>query len=203
MNISVCLTTLNAEPSLARCLQSVRGLADEIVIIDNGSTDRTPFIATDFNARFIRNTDNLHGDTLALQKATRDWVLFLDANDELSSELQQNLVALKNSNSTASGYMLNQVRNFNGQLVRFGKNYPNPQLRLVEKAKARFDANQQLTVSGNTQSLDNELIHHADSKLLQNPPPYSLIGALQNHLFKGGISHGSLGWQISRLDAKK
>ncbi|MDR0533472.1 MAG: glycosyltransferase family 2 protein [Verrucomicrobiales bacterium] len=203
MNISVCLTTLNAEPSLARCLQSVRGIADEIVIIDNGSSDRTPFIATDFNARFIRNPDNANGNALALQKATRDWVLFLDANDELSAELQQSLSAVKNGTPAVSGYQLNQVRNFGGQLVRFGKNYPNLQLRLVEKAKAQFDANHQLTVSGSTQPLDGELIQHANSKLLQNPPPYSLIGALQNHLFKGGISQGGFGWQISRLDAKK
>jgi glycosyltransferase involved in cell wall biosynthesis len=194
MNISVCLSTLNAEPSLARCLQSVCSIADEIVIIDNGSSDRTPFISTDFNARFIRNNDS-NGDAkqLALQKVTRDWVLFLDANDELSPELQQELTVLKSQNSTVGGYQINLVKAFDGQPIRFGKNYPDPQLRLVPKNQS----------SGNTQALNGELIHHANSELLQNPPPYSLIDALQNHLFKGGLKHGKLGWQISKLDAQK
>ncbi|MDR1145051.1 MAG: glycosyltransferase family 2 protein [Verrucomicrobiales bacterium] len=204
MNLSVCLITLNAEPTLARCLQSVRASADEIVIVDRGSADRTPFIATDFNARFIRHSaDDADARALALQKATRDWVLLLDADDELSPALQQELVALKTQPLTVSGGLVNVVRNFDGQAVRFGKKFPDPQLRLAQKTAARISTSGQLTVSGATLTLAGELIRHADRALLLNPPPYHFGAALANHLFSGGLTHGALGWQISRLDARR
>jgi glycosyltransferase involved in cell wall biosynthesis len=203
MQLSVCLTTLNAEPSLARCLQSTRGVADEIVIIDRGSTDRTPFIATDFNARFIRAAAGDDARALALQKATRDWVLFLDAADELSPALQQELAALKHQAPAASGGLVSVVRNFGGQDIRFGRNFPDPQLRLAQKAAAGVTNSGALAVSGATLTLAGELIRHADRGLLQNPPPYRFFTAVANHLFKGGVSNGVLGWQISRLDASK
>ncbi|MDR1192119.1 MAG: glycosyltransferase [Verrucomicrobiales bacterium] len=204
MNISVCLATLNAEATLARCLDSARAVADEIVILDSGSVDRTPFIATEFNARFIHHTA-ADGDARAraAQKATRDWLLFLDAADELTPALQQELAALKAAAPAAGGCQINVIKNFGGVEIRFGKHYPDPQLRLVQKVKANFDVGQHLTVSGATPTLAGELIHHADPGLLHHPPPYRLLPALANHFFNGGLKHGALGWQVSKLDARK
>ena len=97
MKISFCLITCNEEENLSRCLRSCAGLADEIVIVDSGSSDGTARIAAEFGARFV------HQDWLGyvgqknkvLSLAQNEWVFSLDADEELSPALRDEIMQIK------------------------------------------------------------------------------------------------------------
>src|SRR5579884_4106366 len=86
MSLSVCLVTRNEEQNLPRVLRSVAGLADEVVVADTGSTDRTAAVATELGARvheFAWDDDFAAARNFALDQATGDWVLWLNPDEEL------------------------------------------------------------------------------------------------------------------------
>src|SRR5882724_7028050 len=103
MNLSVVIITFNEEANIGRTLASVKPLVEdckgEIILIDSGSTDRTVEIANSFGARVI--VEEWKGFTAqknsAIDKATGDWILSLDADEELDSQLQQSLLELLKS----------------------------------------------------------------------------------------------------------
>ncbi|HEV2692279.1 MAG TPA: glycosyltransferase [Verrucomicrobiae bacterium] len=113
--LSVCLITKNEEKFLAQCLKSVRGLAAQIVVVDTGSTDRTVEIAREFGAELFASAwsdDFAAARNAALEHATGDWVLILDADEEMTAEQHAKLQA-DMKNATAIGYRL--------PLVNFGQ----------------------------------------------------------------------------------
>lgn len=236
MKISVCIITLNEEENLPRCLESIRSLADEIVIVDSGSTDRTNFIATDFNARFIRNEWNgyVAQKNFALSKAKFDWVLSLDADEEVSEELRQSILTLKAKapGETVSGYEMFRVVNYQGTQVRFGDWYPDPLVRLFNKNFGKFvggQVHERLDIEGEVKPLAGEIIHHsfkdevdylkrmdhystlwaeqkkADGESCGSLAPYthSLWRFLRSYFIKAGFKGGSLGFKLSRLQARE
>lgn len=168
MNISACIITHNEEANLARCLESIKDLADEIIIVDSGSTDRTPFIATDHNARFIRHDwEGYVGQkNFALSKASHDWILSIDADEELSPELRAEILKIKPSTVPASisGFSMPRVVFFENTWIRFGDWYPDVLVRLFRKGKAKFAGgavHERLEVAGEVQPLAGELVHHS------------------------------------------
>lgn len=168
MNISACIITRNEEANLPRCLESLQGLADEIVIIDSGSTDRTPFIATDFNARFIRHDWEGYAaqKNFALGKARNEWILSLDADEALSAELRSEIAALKASgpSADASGYSMPRVVFYENTWIRFSDWYPDVLVRLFRKDKARFagaHVHERLEIHGPVLPLTGEIHHHS------------------------------------------
>lgn len=96
MKLSTVTITKNEEEHLARALRSVQGLADEIIVVDAGSTDRTVEIARTFNAQVLVNLWQGYGPqkNVGLQAATGDWVLFLDADEEVTAELAMEIRSL-------------------------------------------------------------------------------------------------------------
>jgi len=168
MEISACIITRNEEANLPRCLESLAGVADEIIIVDSGSTDRTPFIATDHSARFIRHDWEGYAaqKNFALSKARHDWVLSIDADEALSSELKAELLALKGAgpSSGASGYSVPRVVFYQGTWIRFGDWHPDVLVRLFRKDRARFAGarvHERLEVDGPVLPLQGELHHHS------------------------------------------
>ena len=103
--LSVCLIVKNEEKFLAQCLKSVRGLAAQIVVVDTGSTDRTVEIAREFGAEiysFAWCDDFAAARNAALEHATGDWILMLDADEELPAAQHAKLLAdMKNANAIA------------------------------------------------------------------------------------------------------
>ena len=102
--LSVCMIVKNEERFLGQCLASVKGLADELIIIDTGSTDRTVEIAREHGAQvghFEWCNDFAAARNASIAPATGDWILFLDADEELSSAEKQTLPTLLASNNTA------------------------------------------------------------------------------------------------------
>ncbi len=111
MTLSVCMIARNEEECLERCLQSVRGVVDEIVFVDTGSTDRTVEIARRFGARvfhFAWTGSFAEARNVSLRQATGDWLLMLDADEELAPADSARLKALLTSEDVEA-YILNQV----------------------------------------------------------------------------------------------
>jgi glycosyltransferase involved in cell wall biosynthesis len=168
VKISFCLITRNEEANLPRCLQSCADLADEIVIVDSGSTDGTEAIARRFNARWS------HQDWLgyvgqknhALSLARFPWIFSLDADEELSPDLRAEVKALKTAepNDDVSGYDMPRCVLYEGRWIRHGDWYPDRLVRLFRRERARFaggKVHERLEVQGRLLSLQGELYHHS------------------------------------------
>lgn len=178
MEISVVLATFNEEKNLGDCLESVRGLADEIIVVDGGSTDKTVAIAKQYGAKVIM-TDNppiFHlNKQKAIEAATKDWILQLDADErvtlELKSEIEQALycysgIANAPQNGNINGYWLARKNWFLCRFLMKGGQYPDYTLRLYKRGKGKLpckSVHEQAVVDGETAYLKNPLIHLADA----------------------------------------
>ena len=168
--LSVALITLNEEANLLRCLESLRGLASEIVVIDSGSTDRTGEIARRFGARFRFESWQGHvaQKNLALLGCTQPWVLCLDADEAVSPELADAIRAVFAAESPQpDGFWINRRTFYLGQWVRHAWN-PEWRLRLVRREKAQWtgrDPHDRLAVAGATAKLKGDLLHYSYADL--------------------------------------
>lgn len=165
--LSVVLATFNEEKNLSDCLSSVRGLADEIIVVDGTSSDRTVEIAKRHNAKvfIVNNNPMFHiNKQKAIDSATKDWILQLDADERVTPELAKE-IQQKIENSDASGYWIPRKNWFLGRFLMKGGVYPDYTLRLYKRGKGRLpqkDVHEQATVNGSTGYLREPLIHMAD-----------------------------------------
>ncbi|HTW48674.1 MAG TPA: glycosyltransferase family 2 protein [Acidobacteriaceae bacterium] len=186
LTLSVALITKNEEANLARTLRSV-AWASEIVIVDCGSTDRTAEIAREFGAKFFVEEWKGFGaqKNSALAKCTGDWVLALDADEEVSAELAQEIQALLAGTPQHAGYFLPRRNLFLGRWIRRGGYYPDPKLRLFRCGSAQFEeraVHETMRCSGSTGQLRGDLLHHAYATLdsyIEHMNRYSALGAEQ------------------------
>lgn len=137
--ISAVIITLNEEKNIARCLQSLQGVADEIVVIDSNSTDRTAAICKDFDVTFLLNPfeGHIQQKNFALEKASHPIVLALDADEALSKELQASILEVK-KNWKQDAYHFHRLTNYCGQWVKYAGWYPDVKLRLWDKRKGKW-----------------------------------------------------------------
>jgi glycosyltransferase involved in cell wall biosynthesis len=189
MSLSVAIITHNEEKNLARTLATVR-FADELVIVDAGSTDRTLEIARSFNARvFHLDWRGFSSQkNYALAQCTGDWVLSLDADEELTAELQQQIHVLLPSNPPCDAYFIRRRNLFLGRWIRHGGLYPDAKLRLFRRAAADFTpmplfedrpVHETIRFDGRSGTLDYDLIHHAYPTLttyIEHMERYSTLG---------------------------
>jgi len=188
--LSVAIITKNEERNLARTLASV-SFADEIVVVDSNSTDRTVEIAKIYNARiFSREWPGFAAQkNFAIQQCTGDWILSLDADEEVSPELRTQLQFLLPSQPPADAYFIKRRNLFLGRWIRFGGYYPDPKLRLFRRSTANFTqppqfeerpVHETMAFDGESSTLDYDLIHHAYPTLedyLEHMDRYSTLGA--------------------------
>lgn len=134
--LSAVIITYNEESNIGRCLQSLVGIADEIIIVDSASTDNTCSIAEQYGATIIQHpfAGFAAQKNLAAQAATHNWVLSLDADEVLSEELKSAILQVK-SNAAYDAYFLKRSTNFCGTYIRHGSWYPDKQCRLWDKTK--------------------------------------------------------------------
>jgi glycosyltransferase involved in cell wall biosynthesis len=134
VKLSVFIITYNEENNIGRCLRSVKDLADEIIVVDSYSDDRTEEICKSFGAVFIQNPFEgyIEQYQFALEKTSFDYVLNLDADEALSDELQKNIAAVI-ENWRADGYKFNRLSNYCGKWIRYGAWYPDRKMRLWKK----------------------------------------------------------------------
>src|SRR5690606_12233534 len=140
VKLSAIVLTFNEEAKVANCLESLTGIADEIVVVDSFSTDGTEAVCRRYNVRFVQHAD--HGYSVqqnyALTVATYDHVLVLDADEWLSDELKASILAVKENWDTDGGYMVNRLNNFYGRWLRRGGAYPDAKVRLWDRRVAQW-----------------------------------------------------------------
>jgi len=139
IKISVVIITLNEEKNLSRCLESVKRIADEIIILDSFSTDRTIQIAQEYNTTIFQEKFLGYGaqKNLATEKASNNWVVSLDADEALSIELEKSILEVKH-NPTYSIYELARLNNYCGKWIRHCGWYPDKKIRLYDRTKGSW-----------------------------------------------------------------
>src|SRR5271170_5385459 len=187
--LSVAIITKNEEANLARTLASVQ-FADEIIVLDSASTDRTVEIARSFNAKvFDEAWQGFAGSkNSAIAKCTGNWVLSLDADEELSEKLQHQICMLLPSNPPTDAYYVKRRNLFLGKWIKHGGFYPDPKLRLFRRTAANFTTtprfqnrpvHETIAFDGEASTLDYDLIHHAYPSLetyIEHMDRYSTLG---------------------------
>ena len=169
MNLSVVIATRNEASEITDCLKSVTALADEIILVDNGSTDNTAKIAQSGSAGgvkvFPHANDPLHlnvSKNFGFTKAHGKWILSLDADERVSRALAQQIKsAIKNPRHSA--YMFPRQNIIFGQWIQHGLWYPDYQTRLFQADKAKFPGvhnHEKLQVDGDTGRLSGHLVHY-------------------------------------------
>jgi glycosyltransferase involved in cell wall biosynthesis len=170
--LTVTIITLNEERNLPRALASVAGLADEVVVVDSGSTDRTRALARAQGARVVERgfTDYSEQKNFAAAQASNDWILSLDADEELSPELQQAVQEWKGSPPDAAAYGVQRRAHYIDRWINHSGWYPDPKLRLYHRQRARWVGalHEGLQVDGPTGWLEGELRHYTVTTFAQH-----------------------------------
>lgn len=166
--LSVALAVYNEEENLSNCLASIQNLADEIVIVDGGSTDQTLNIAKNFKAKIIHseNTPVFHiNKNKAIDSASREWILQLDADEIVTEDLADEIKQVISRNSEINGYWIPRKNLFLGKFLTKGGQYPDYTLRLYKKGLGRLpgkDVHEQAIVKGKVGYLKNDMLHLRD-----------------------------------------
>lgn len=141
ISLSVVVLTKNEEKNIERCLESIAGWANEIIVVDDESTDKTVDIAARYTDRIIIKKMDIEGRhrNLAYAQAKNLWVLSLDADEVVTEELKKEIKDVLTHHTQYNGFTIPR-RNFIGDYwVKYGGWYPSPQLKLFRKDKFRFE----------------------------------------------------------------
>src|SRR5260370_16872692 len=172
--LSACLITLNEEHNLPRALASLQGIADEIVVVDSGSTDRTEEIARSCGAAFrVRPWTNYSEQkNYAASRAQNEWILSLDADEELSSELQTSLLDWKKRTPRFCVYEMARRTWYLGGWIGHSGWYPDFQRRLYLRDEAQFSGiiHQTFRFYGNARPLYRHLLYYTLPTFPQHKP---------------------------------
>lgn len=165
--ISVVIITLNEERDISRCLKSVKEIADEIVVVDSFSTDKTEDICAKFNSKFVKHKFEgyILQKNFALTQASNNIVLSLDADEELSVELQKSILEIK-KDFNADGYSMNRITRIGDDWIKHSGWYPDTKLRLFDRSKGEWMGLNphdefRYFVPSNVKRLNGDLLHHS------------------------------------------
>lgn len=167
INLSVVIITFNEEENIERCIQSVKTIADEIVILDSFSTDHTKEICQRHNVRFYEQAflGYAQQKRKALEFAAFPHVLSLDADEVVSPVLLQSIISLK-ANPTADGYNMNRLTNYCGHWIKHTDWYPDRKLRLWDTRKGNWKGinvheKVEMISGSKIEQLDGDLLHYS------------------------------------------
>lgn len=163
--LSVAMIAHNEEHNLARSLGSA-SWADEVIFVDCGSTDGTALAARDFNIRYFArpNSQAVYvNKQFAADQASSDWILILDADEEITPALRADIKRFISSPGGAAAAEMPRKNFYFGRWLRHGGKYPDTQLRLFARGKARFlplPVHERLEVDGPVAKLREPLLHY-------------------------------------------
>lgn len=169
MKISVTIITHNEESNVGEACRSV-AWADEIVVVDSKSTDRTPEIAAQCNAHVIsRDWPGFAAQKqFAADQTSHDWILSLDADERVSEELKASIQALNNltESQLADGYLIARRSFYQGRWIRGGGWYPDHQLRLYRKTLGRWQGEHihesvKMNSEARIEKLTGDILHYS------------------------------------------
>lgn len=159
--LALLIIAFNEEAHIAECIRSAP-FADEIIVVDSGSTDRTVAIAQELGAKVYYNkmTSFSEQRNVALDHATADWVLFLDADERISPELGRTIQGLMSSTPGYTGFKLPRRSYFLGQWVRGW--YPDRVIRLFKRPKGHYTGivHEAVHINGSIDILHEDIIHY-------------------------------------------
>lgn len=195
IKISAAIITFNEAHNIERCITSLLPVADEIFVVDSYSTDATKEICLRLGARFVENPfqGHIQQKNFALENATHQWVLSLDADEALTPALQQSILTVKD-NPLFDGYRLNRLTNYCGHWVKHCGWYPDTKIRLVNKDKAKWlgvNPHDRLDLLQGQPSgfLKGDLLHYSYTSAEQHYKQIEYFGDIAaNELFKQGKS---------------
>jgi len=162
--LSVIIITKDEQANIEDCLESVKW-ADEVVVVDSGSTDKTEEICR-------RYTDNFHvkdwpgfgiQKQRALDLSSHEWALSIDADERITSELRDEIINKITHNSNISGYLIPRLSNYLGKDIYHAGWYPDYTLRLVKRQKSHFTediVHEKMVVDGSIERLSNHFLHY-------------------------------------------
>ena len=230
--LSVCIITLNEEANLPRALASLKEIADEIVIVDSGSEDRTGEIAREQGAAWFERPWSNYADqkNYAAECASNDWVFSMDADEELSSPLQTSLLAWKKHTAEHCVYEVSRKTFYLGAWIEHSGWYPDFQRRLYRRDEADFSGavHESLRYAGKIGRLSGDLLHYTVRSFAEhesNVERYTTLAAqqmyaegkrnwkgamwfatpwswFQNFILRGGFMDGYRGALISKMAAR-
>jgi glycosyltransferase involved in cell wall biosynthesis len=166
--LSVVLATFNEAKNIKSCLDSVKELADEIIVVDGSSTDKTRAIAKSLKAKVFKTTNKpiFHiNKQMAVDKASHSWILQLDADENVSRELRQEIKKTISNPKAKAGYYLPRKNWFLTKFLTKGGQYPDHVIRLFQKKLGHFpclSVHEQIKIDGPVGHLKNDLLHYSD-----------------------------------------
>ncbi|MFC2138026.1 glycosyltransferase family 2 protein [Bacteroidota bacterium] len=177
--LSSIIITKNEEENITRCLESIKDISDEIIIVDSFSEDNTEKICKKYNVRFFQKEFKGYASqrNFAAGLSNNDYVLFIDADEEISNELKNNINIIKEKYSF-DAYKLKRLNNYCGKWIKHSGWYPDEKLRLYNKNKAEWIG----------EDIHEELILKDHSK----------ISVIQGHLFH--YTYPSISTHISDIE---
>jgi len=166
--LSVVIITYNEEKNVARCLESVKDVADEIVILDSFSKDRTKDICLSYGAKFYEHIFDGHiqQKNRAITYASNPHILSLDADEALDETLKKSILGIK-QNWACDGYYMNRLTNYCGHWVRHCSWYPDKKMRLWDSRKGHWtgvnphDKYELLNGNNNISHLKGDILHYS------------------------------------------
>jgi glycosyltransferase involved in cell wall biosynthesis len=187
--ISAAVITFNEEKNICRCLESLRWV-DEIIVVDSFSTDATVKLTQRYTGHVLQRAWPGHvlQKQFALEQATGDWIISLDADEELSAEAAAEIRAfLSDRDSAICGCSFPRQSFYLGRWIRHGGWYPDRKLRLVRRGQARWegqDPHDKLVADGATRNLRGKINHYVYNDIshqLRTVDSFSRIAAEQWH----------------------
>ena len=163
--ISVVILTKNEEERIADCIKSVLSWADEVIVVDDESADRTPEIAKNLGAKVLFRKMDIEGKhrNWAYTQAKNEWVFSLDADERLTPELKKEIIEVLSSSPSHSAYTVPRKNFIGNYWIRWGGLYPAPQIKLFRKDKFKWEeveVHPKAFLEGSCGHLKNPLIHY-------------------------------------------
>lgn len=166
--LSVIIITFNEERNIRRCIESVRDIADEIVVVDSMSTDSTEEICNTLGVRFFSQKWLGYSEqkNFANSLASNDWILSIDADEALSEELKNSITELKKRDFDEHNvFCLNRLTNYCGHWIRHCGWYPDRKIRIWNRNVGKWKGEIHETIEFTTETKDNllrgDMLHYS------------------------------------------
>lgn len=164
MKLSAVIITKNEASNIGRCISSLEGIADEVVIVDSFSSDDTKAICLSKNTVFFEREfiDYSDAKNFGNDQTTGDWILSIDADEELSEELKKSILSIK-KDPKAAVYLINRLTNYCGSWIKHCGWYPDAKTRLWEKGTAKWEGtiHEKLITSSPIVPIKGDLLHYS------------------------------------------
>lgn len=168
MKISVVIITYNEEHNIGRCLQAIAGIADEMLVVDSFSTDKTTDIAHQYHAKVVQQEFRgyISQKNFATDEAKHDWILSIDADEVVSTSLANSILQIKEKGAQYHSYQCNRMANYCGTWIRHGGWYPDRKTRFFDRRQGTWKGSNNLHekwqphATGKTGRLKGDLLHY-------------------------------------------